>query len=96
MNSSDIIEYVRSHEYSISGEFRDCLEQCARYMFEAELWSANLNQNLSPAEIQCLKIKEKLQAVKLYKRRTSCNLMDAKNKIEDYMREHYGCTSFQK
>ena len=95
VSSKDILEFV-TEKYP-TGEFREALEVVARYMFEWELREAGLNHGLNPVEKKLLE-KEcghaKLEAVKQYKRRTGCRLLEAKKAVEEYMLEKWHVTHF--
>ena len=63
-------------------------------MFNRELCQANLHPPLNDAEKLELERRNKLEAVKQYKRRVGCRLLDAKHRIEEFMMTHYKVTHF--
>lgn len=92
MNSTDVLQYAKNNR--IPADKRKIFFELANYLFERELFSAGLTGNLVMAEVNALEDKKKLEAVKLYKNRTGCSLMEGKLAIEAYMQEQYGCVSF--
>ena len=92
MNSQDLLEWVR--ENAPTGEVRESFAACIQFMLMKELCQANLHPPLNNAEKLELERRNKLEAVKQYKRRTGAKLLDAKNIIEDYMMLTYKVTHF--
>lgn len=92
MNSQDLLEYVK--EASPTGEARESFAHCIQWMFNRELCEANLHPPLNDAEKLELERRNKLGAVIKYKRRVGCRLLDAKDRIEDFMMTHYKVTHF--
>ena len=92
MKSSDLLEYVK--EAKPSGDIRDAFATVILWMTNREMIEAGLWPQLNQMELLKLREKNKIGAVKDYKRRCGCSLMDAKNRVEDAMRVHYGVTSF--
>ena len=92
MNSQDLLNWVR--ENAPTGEVRDHFAAAILFMFNKELCEANLHPPLNDAEKLELERREKLEAVKLYKRRTGAKLIDAKNRVEEYMMLTYKTTHF--
>ena len=92
MNSQDLLEYVK--EVSPTGEVRESFANCIQWMFNRELCKAQLHPPLNDAEKLELERRNKLEAVKQYKRRTGCKLLEAKDRIEEFMRIHYKVTHF--
>jgi len=92
MNSQDLLEWVK--ENSPTGEARDHFAAAILFMFQKELCKANLHPPLNDAEKLELERRDKLEAVKQYKRRTGAKLLDAKNIIEEYMMKTYKTTHF--
>jgi len=92
MNSQDLLEYVK--EASPTGEVRNAFAHCIQWMFNRELCHAQLHPPLNDSEKLLLERQEKLEAVKQYKRRTGCRLLEAKDRIEEFMLIHYKVTHF--
>ena len=92
MNSQDLLEYVK--ESGVTGEARKSFAHCIQWMFNRELCHAGLHPPLNDAEKLELERRNKLEAVKQYKRRTGCKLMEAKDRIEEFMMIHYKVTHF--
>jgi hypothetical protein len=92
MNSQDLLEFVK--EANPTGEVRDSFAACINFMFMKELCQANLHPPLNDAEKLELERRDKLEAVKQYKWRTGAKLLDAKNKVEEFMMTHYKTTHF--
>jgi hypothetical protein len=92
MNSQDLLNWVK--ENSPTGEARDHFAAAILFMFNKELCEANLHPPLNDAEKLELERRNKLEAVKQYKRRTGAKLIEAKNIIEDYMMLTYKVTHF--
>lgn len=92
MNSQDLLEYVK--EASPTGEVRESFAHCIQWMFARELCQANLHPPLNDAEKLALANRDKLEAVKQYKRRTGCKLLEAKDRVEEWMMLHYKVTHF--
>lgn len=92
MNSQDLLNWVR--ENAPTGEARDHFAAAILFMFNKELCQANLHPPLNDAEKLELERRNKLEAVKQYKRRTGARLLDAKKIIEDYMMSTYKVTHF--
>jgi hypothetical protein len=63
-------------------------------MFNKELCQANLHPPLNDSEKLELEQRNKLEAVKQYKRRTGATLIEAKQIAEDYMMLTYKVTHF--
>ncbi len=92
MKSSDLLEYVK--EAKPSGDIRDAFATIILWMTNREMIEAGLWPQLNSMELLKLRERDKLGAVRDYKRRCGCSLMDAKGRVEDAMRVHYGVTSF--
>lgn len=92
MNSQDLLNWVK--ENAPTGEVRESFAACIQFMFMKELCQANLHPPLNDAEKLELERRDKLEAVKQYKRRTGATLLDAKNKVEEYMMLTYKVTTF--
>ena len=92
MNSQDLLNWVK--ENSPTGEARDHFAAAILFMFNKELCQANLHPPLNDAEKLELERRNKLEAVKQYKRRTGAKLIEAKNIIEDYMMLTYKVSHF--
>ena len=92
MNSQDLLQWVKDN--SPTGEARDHFAAAILFMFNKELCEANLHPPLNDAEKLELEKRNKLEAVKQYKRRTGCLLLDAKNRVEEYMMLTYKVTHF--
>jgi hypothetical protein len=92
MNSHDLLNYVK--ENAPTGEVRESFAACIQFMFMKELCQANLHPPLNDAEKLELERRNKLEAVKQYKRRTGARLLDAKNKVEEFMMSTYKVTHF--
>jgi hypothetical protein len=92
MNSQDLLEWVK--ENSPTGEARDHFAAAILFMFSRELCQANLHPPLNDAEKLELERRDKLEAVKQYKRRTGAKLLEAKNIVEEYMMKTYKVTHF--
>lgn len=50
--------------------------------------------DLSPDAVEKLRLRKKLDAVKIYRNETGLSLIECKRAIENYMMEVYGHTSF--
>ena len=92
MNSQDLLEYVK--DASPTGEVRESFAHCIQWMFNRELCRVNLHPPLNDAEKLELERENKLEAVKQYKRRVGCKLLEAKDRIEEFMMIHYKVTHF--
>lgn len=92
ITSQDVLEYVREH--GVTGDVREHFASVISFMFQRELCQAQLWPPLNGQEILELERRNKLEAVKLYKRRNGCGLIDAKNRIEEFMMIHYKVTTF--
>ena len=73
---------------------RKLLSDAARQLLELTLVAYGEGE-LTAQEINCLLDNSKLQAVKLFKDRTNCTLMEAKHCIEDYMVKQWGTKNTQ-
>lgn len=72
---------------------RDSLRAVARFLFDMELCGGH---ELSPPERHAITVdRSKLRAVKLFKERTGCSLMEAKRGIEALMEKEFGFTHFK-
>lgn len=92
VTSNELLQFVK--EASPTGEVRDSFAHVIQWMFNRELCQANLHPPLNDAEKLALERRDKLEAVKQYKRRVGCRLLDAKNRIEEHMMIHYKTTHF--
>ena len=92
MNSQDLLNWVK--ENSPTGEARDHFAAAILFMFNKELCQANLHPPLNDSEKLELEQRNKLEAVKQYKRRTGATLIEAKQIAEDYMMLTYKVTHF--
>ena len=92
MNSQEMLQYIA--EKKPSGEIRESFANVVNWMFANECYHANLPPGLCEPEFAALQKEDKLLAIKYYKRRVGCSLMDAKIQVENYMRKHYGKIHF--
>jgi ribosomal protein L7/L12 len=92
MNSQDLLEWVK--ENTPTGEARGHFAAAILFMFNKELCQANLHPPLNDSEKLELEQRNKLEAVKQYKRRTGATLIEAKQIAEDYMMLTYKVTHF--
>lgn len=92
LTSNQVLEFVK--EARPTGEAGDAFAVVLQWMFNRELWQANIRPPLNGVELKCLCERKKLDAIISYKRRVGCKIMDAKVEVENAMRLHYGVISF--
>jgi ribosomal protein L7/L12 len=93
LSSKDILDFVG--EVKPTGPVCDAFAQVAVWMFNREMFKLNLELPLVEGEIDALKRERKLDAIKMYKHRVGCTLMESKLKIEEKMVELFGRTHFE-
>jgi hypothetical protein len=93
MNSHEMLAYIASNNIKEPGAmeaFRIVLD----YMFTKEKRDAKIFEPLDDDEKQQLKLKKKIEAIKLYNKRCDVGLIQSRKIIEDYMMNTIGSTTF--
>jgi len=92
ISSQQVLDFVKLAQPT--GEARDHFTAVIQWMFNRELCQANLHPPLNDTEKLLLERREKLEAVKQYKRLVGCRLLEAKRIVEEFMMIHYKVTTF--
>jgi len=92
MKSNELFQYVK--EAKPTGEIAEAFATVILWMTHQQMCECGLYPQLNQMELLKLRERDKLGAVKDYKRRCGCSLIDAKHRIEDAMMVHYGVKSF--
>lgn len=93
MNSHEMLAYIASNNIKEPGAmeaFRIVLD----YMFTKEKRDAKIFEPLDDDEKEQLKLKKKINAIKLYNKRCDVGLIQSRKIIEDYMMNTIGSTTF--